>query len=115
MKASLALASLAWLAVASSALALECPTPAAIDDAASAAAVAKVLPGGVDLEAPDALETAVFQLREAGVADGVIVDNLISTYCNALNAKPDLVEADKTQRVEAFSKTATRAVFGGGD
>ncbi|MGV3491996.1 MAG: hypothetical protein ACO1OG_11810 [Devosia sp.] len=98
--------------MASSALALECPIAAAIDDAAVAGSIAEYLPADTDLEAPDALQSAVFELKQAGVPDDTILDNLLSVYCAAVNAT-DLSDADKTQKVEAFSETADTAVFGG--
>jgi hypothetical protein len=99
------------LALSSTAWALECPVLAAIDDPAVAATVQQLLPGDTDLEAPDALRSAVFELKQAGVADDLILDNLIAVYCGAINALPDVSDDDKSQRVEAFTQSATQVVF----
>ena len=109
---TLALGATALLLLATSAMALECPIPAAIDDPASAAAIAKVLPDGVDLEAPQALQSSVFELKQAAVPDDAIVDNLVAAFCNSISAQAGMPEADKTGKIEAFSDEADKAVFG---
>jgi len=100
------------LLMTTSAMALECPIPVAVNDAASAAAVRQVLPAGVDLDAPQALQSSVFELRQAGVGDDAIVDNLISAYCTSVNAQPGLSDDDKTQKINTFSDEVDKAMFG---
>jgi hypothetical protein len=59
-------ASLAILpALSSTAWALDCPA-ITIDDPAMAAGLAQVLPADIDLDAPEALQSAVFELRRRG-------------------------------------------------
>ena len=101
------------LLMTATAMALECPVPAGIADQAQAAAIDKILPDGVDLEAPQALQSAVFELKQAGIADDVILDNLIAAQCASVNTLPGVSDDDKTQRVQAFSTEADTAVFGG--
>ena len=93
------------------AMALECPAPAALNDPADAAAIGNILPADIDLEAPDALQSAVFDLRQAGIDDDVILDNLIASYCLTVNAQAGVSDDDKTRQVEDFSQAATQLVF----
>lgn len=92
--------------------AMECPSPNTINDPATAAKVREALPRDIDLQAPDALQSAVFQLKDAGVSDDLILDNLIAVYCVAVNVEPGVSDADKTQRAETFSQNATNFIFG---
>lgn len=94
-------------------LALECPVSTQFDDATTAAAVAKILPPGIDLEAPQALQSAIFDLRQAGVSDDLILDNLIAIHCATVVADPGLSDAQKTKRVVDFPTTAEPLVIGG--
>lgn len=104
--------SLALLMVfGSAAWSLECPVPASINTPADAAKIGQILPPDTDLDAPDALQSAVFELRQAGIADDTIINNLIAVYCAAVSTQPGLSEDAKSQQVEAFSKTATQAVL----
>jgi hypothetical protein len=114
-KLSLAGGLAAVLMLSTSAWALECPAPADINDPATAAAIAKILPADIDLDAPDALQSAVFDLQQAGVANDVILDNLIAVYCAVVDAQTGLSDDDKTQSVETFSQQATQVVFSGAD
>lgn len=107
---------LAWTgALNVSAMALECPTPGVVADPAQASVIENILPADVDLEAPDALQSAIFDLKQSGVADDVILDNLIATYCVYVDAEPGVSDDDKTQQVKDFSEAATQAVFGNAD
>lgn len=99
------------LLLGSSAMALECPVPAAINDPASAAVVERVLPDGIDLDAPEALQSAVFELQQAGVDDDTILDNLISAYCNTLNGQQGLTDDEKAARIDSFTGEADNTVF----
>jgi hypothetical protein len=94
-------------------LALECPVPAQFDDPATAQAVRNILPQGIDLEAPNAVESAVFELGQAGVSEDFILDNLIASYCSSIAADPAIPEADKAQRVQGFSARVEPLVFAG--
>lgn len=100
------------LALGSTAWALECPVPAKIDDAATAQKIEELLPADTDLDAPDALQTAVFNLKAAGISEDMILDNLIAVYCAAINAQTDLSDDEKTGQVQAFSQSANVVVFG---
>ena len=100
------------LALGSSAWALECPVPAKIDDASTAQKIEELLPADTDLDAPDALQSAVFNLKTAGISEDVILDNLIAVYCAAINAQTGVSDDEKTQQVEAFSQSANNVVFG---
>ncbi len=109
----LLLSGLIFVAMAAPALALECPVASEIDDAATAALVQQYLPADIDLDAPDAPNSAIFELTQAGVAPDLILDNLIATYCASVAANTALSEAEKTQRVDDFSKSATDLVYPG--
>ncbi|SEQ41723.1 hypothetical protein SAMN05428969_3002 [Devosia sp. YR412] len=100
------------VALATPAMALECPVLAKLDDPALAGVVAHILPDGVDLDAPDALETAIFDLKQAGVPDDAVLDNLIASYCLTTDGQADLSDDAKTERLEDFSQSATQLVFG---
>lgn len=108
-KLSLAASIAMVLLLGSTAWALDCPV---VDNGASATTVAGNLPADIDLDAPDALQSAVFDLRSAGIADDLILDNLIAVYCTAVSAEAGTSDDDKTERIKAFSQTATQAVFG---
>jgi hypothetical protein len=99
------------VALGSSAWALDCPVPAKIDDPATAAKIQDLLPADTDLDAPDALQTVVFDLKAAGISDDLILDNLISVRCAAVNAQTGVSDDEKTQQVEAFSQSANDVVF----
>lgn len=99
------------LLLGSSAMALECPIAADINDAASAAAVERVLPAGVDLDAPGALQSSVFELKQAGVDDDTILDNLIAAYCKTLNGQEGLSDDQKSTRIDSFTGEADNTVF----
>ncbi len=103
------------LVMCSSASALECPVPTTIDDPTSAALMEKYLPADTALDAPDALQSAVFDLKRAGLSDELILDNLIAVYCPSVDAIPGLSDEDKTQRVQAFAEMASGLVFNGGN
>jgi hypothetical protein len=94
------------LALSSTSWALECPV------VAPDPIVAQILPADTDLEAPEAIQSAVFELKQAGIADDAIVDQLISVYCGSVAALPDVSDDEKDRRVEAFSQMASDAVFG---
>lgn len=98
------------IAATSAATALECPVASQIDDPAALAQ--QFLPADIDLAAPQAMQSAVFGLKRAGVSPDLIVDNLVAVHCAAIAADPNVAEADKAQRVEDFSTSATQLVFG---
>lgn len=100
------------LVLGSTAWALECPVPAKIDDAATVGKIQELLPADTNLDAPDALQTAVFNLKTAGIPEDLILDNLIAVYCAAINAQTGVSDDEKTQQVQAFSQSATEMVFG---
>lgn len=112
---SLAPALAILLALSANALAFECPAPAPTNDPKVAASIAEILPKDTDLSAPDAVDSAVFDLKQAGVPDDTIVDNLVSVYCGSVATLEDVSDADKAQRIDAFSKSASEAVFGPAD
>jgi len=107
----LPLAGFALLTLAAPALALECPIPAQIDNAATSASVAKVLTPGIDLQAPNAVEAAIFDLKQAGVPEDIILDNLVASYCQTVAAESGLSEDQKSQKLETFSKSTEPLVF----
>ena len=94
-------------------LALECPVPAQFDDATTAAAVAKMLPLGIDLETPNALQSAIVDLRQAGVSEDLILDNLIASHCATVAAETGLSENEKAKRVDDFTTMAEPLVMAG--
>jgi len=100
------------LVMSSAAWALDCPVLSAIDDPAVSASMDQFLPADTDLDAPDALPSAVFELRRAGVPDDLILDHLIAVYCNSVATAQEVSDDEGTRRIEAFSQTATQAVFG---
>lgn len=95
----------------STAWGLECPIPASLDAPADATRISQILPADTDLDAPDALQSAVFDLRAAGISDDQIINSLIAVYCAAVSAQPGVSDEDKSQRVEAFSQSASQAVL----
>ena len=103
------------LALSCNAWAIECPDLKAAEDPKLAATIAEILPEDADLDAPDAVKSAVFDLKQAGVADDLIVDNLVSVYCRSVASLGDVSEDDKSQRVQAFSESASEVVFGPAD
>jgi hypothetical protein len=102
---------IAWLGTAGAAMALDCPAPRAAEDAATAAAIDAILPDDTDLAAPDALESAVFNLRAAGISDDLILDNLLAVQCATIDAQPHVSDADKAAQLEDFSRSADLAVY----
>lgn len=92
--------------------ALECPSLTAFNSPATADAVAKILPAGIDLDAPDAAASAIYELRQAGIADDMILDNLIATQCAAVIAEPGLSDAEKEQRVRDFTTWVEPLIYG---
>lgn len=88
-----------------------CPEAAKVDPPSAQADITAVLPPGVDLSAPDALQSAVFTLLSKGVAPATVLDNVIAAYCPGVAADQSLTDAEKTQRVERFATTATGLVY----
>ncbi len=95
---------------ASSALALECPTPASFSDPANTEAVNRILPPSTDLSAPQAVQSAIFLLKEAGISNDQIIDQLVYTYCQQLSSQPGLTDEQKNEQIRTFSSEADRAV-----
>ncbi|MGU3496164.1 hypothetical protein ACLBXM_19150 [Xanthobacteraceae bacterium A53D] len=96
-------------AAPASAAGFTCPTRTL--DEAGAAAVKAALPAGDALEQPQALNGAVEALRARGISAPLIMDGMISAYCQTVAGQPGLSDAQKTAQVRGFATRAVRAVY----
>lgn len=88
-----------------------CPETSQIDPSSARPDIKAVLPSGVDLEAPDALQSAVFTLLGEGVAPAIVLNNLVAAFCPGVAADRSLTDAERTQRVQRFANLATILVY----
>ena len=87
----------------------ECPTNPL--EAAQAAKIRALLPGGDAYAHVDALNAAVTALKAEGASTVLVIDNLIASYCPLVAAQTDLSEVQKSARVARFAARITRTVY----
>lgn len=80
-------------------------------DSGGAHDVKSLLPVGDPLDSPARLMAAVDTLRRQGMADVVIIDNLIGEYCPVVAADRSLNDPEKIARVRQFASTITSLVY----
>lgn len=101
--------------VASDIYAFECPTLAAVTYPDDYRIIEPLLPAGDDLMARENIVEAVYQLRQRGTPDDVIVNSLFAAYCPRISAKSGLSASEKDDLAAAFLAEANRVVFASGD
>jgi hypothetical protein len=114
MPSTIPLATALWVTcLVSTGLAFDCPSLETVDGPSIASQIAKLLPPGDDLVAPDQLGTAVFELHSRGIDPAEAVNSLFAAFCPRIAANTQLTDAQKDQRAREFSQMATTVVFSG--
>jgi len=96
----------------SAAAALECPVQPIAAGTAQARDISAVIPAGDALDDVAKLNTAVTALRQQGVSQAVIIDNLIAAYCPTVARNASLNEQQKAAKVRRFASQMVRTVYG---
>lgn len=88
-----------------------CPAKVVGAGSSQAPQITSVIPTGDALDDVAKLNTAVATLRERGISSGIIIDNLISSYCPAVAANASLNDQQKTAQVRRFAAKIVRVVY----
>jgi hypothetical protein len=89
----------------------ECGWRPAADEPSQIRDIETLLPVGDAFDQPAKLNAAVDALRQQGLSEVLIVDNLIDAYCPVVAANSALSDAQKTARMRRFAGRVVRFAY----